>query len=390
MVIARTLAPRLRDLAAGFPVITVCGPRQSGKTTLCRSVFPDKPYRSLERPDTRAFARDDPRAFLAALPSGAVLDEIQRVPELTSWLQPLVDEDPTPGRFILTGSQNLALTEATTQSLAGRTAIVELLPFSRPEVRRTPHADDDLMTTLWRGGYPAIFDRGLDPRDWLGAYTSTYVERDVRQLLAVGDLEAFQTFLGLCSGRSGSLLNLSDLGRDAGVTHNTARAWLSVLDASYLAYRLKPWHVNLGKRLIKAPKLYLWDSGLMCSLLGIQEPGQLWAHPLRGAVFETWVASEVRKRFVHQASVPRMWFYRDQRKLEADLVVEADARTVLIEVKSSSTIPPRPFRTLRDVQQLWVDAGRPAPELVVLYGGDESQERTDGRIVSWRDVDAVV
>lgn len=168
------------------------------------------------------------------------------------------------------------------------------------------------------------------------------------------------------------------------------RAWLSVLEASYLAFRLRPWHVNLGKRLIKAPKLHLWDSGLMCYLLGITTPEQLWTHPLRGAVFETWVASEVRKRFVHQARPPRMWFYRDQRRLEADLVVEQDGRTVLVEVKSSTTAPPRPFRTLRDVQQLWTDSGRPAPELVVVYGGDESQARTDGRLVSWRDVDSLM
>lgn len=385
-MIPRTLGARLDQLARQFPIISLTGPRQSGKTTLCRQVFADTAYVSLERPDHRAFAKDDPKGFLDTYPSGLVLDEIQRVPELASWLQPLVDEDPRPGRFILTGSENLTLTAATSQSLAGRTVMLRLLPFAWTEIGSTKYSGSDLFSAMWRGGYPAIFDRNLDPTDWLASYASTFVERDVRQLLNVFDLEAFQTFLGLCAGRTAGLLSASGLGRDAGVSHNTARSWLSVLEACYLVHRLPPWHRNLGKRLTKSPKLHFWDSGLACYLLGIDQPERLRLHPLRGALFESWVASEVHKWFIHRGLPARTWFYRDQRGLEADLLVQGPSDLLAVEMKSGATLPGSPFENLRRLQALWKSAGEKPPSIAVVYGGDDDQRRTEGPVLSWRNV----
>ncbi len=299
-MIDRNITPQLRALAGHYPVVALTGPRQSGKTTLCRAVFPDRPYVSLEALDLRAFAQEDPRGFLAEYQDGAVLDEIQRVPGLLSYLQTEVDERPEPGRFILTGSQHLGLSESIAQSLAGRCGLLTLLPPSLDELTRFPNAPDDLYTLLWQGAYPRIYDRGIPAHQWLADYLATYVQRDVRQIVNVGDLQTFSGFLRLCAGRSAQEVNLSALGADAGVSHNTARAWLSVLETSFVLHRLPAWHANLRKQLVKAPKLHLFDSGLLCYLLGIQEPAQLRLHPLRGAVFESWAVAEVYKAQTNQ------------------------------------------------------------------------------------------
>lgn len=286
-MIQRNLEPVLKRQAQQFPIVTVTGPRQSGKTTLCRAAFPDKPYVSLEPPDVRQFALDDPRGFLARYPTGAVIDEVQRAPALLSYLQADVDEHREPGRYILTGSANLNLLHSVSQSLAGRTALLTLLPLTLDEVRRFDVNPQDLDDTLWRGCSPAVFDRRLDPHDWYPSYVATYIERDVRSLLNVGDLGAFQRFVGLCAGRTSQLLNLSSLGADTGVRHATAGAWLSVLEASYLAWRLQPLHANVTSRLVKTPKLHMVDSGLVCYLIGIRTAEQLRQHPLRGFIFES-------------------------------------------------------------------------------------------------------
>ncbi|MCB9728143.1 MAG: ATP-binding protein [Deltaproteobacteria bacterium] len=386
-MIPRRLAPLLEEAALGFPVVTVTGPRQSGKTTLCRATFPELVWVSLEDPDHREYARVDPRGFLHTWREGAIIDEIQRVPELVSYLQTEVDRDPRPGRFVLTGSEHLSLSQATSQSLAGRTAILHLLPLSWRELQATPAKDDDLDTTLWRGGYPAIFDRQLTPDRWHAAYAATYVERDVRQLREIGDLSAFQDFLALCAGRSGQLLNLSALGGDAGITQPTARAWVSVLEASWLALRLRPWHRNLGKRLVKTPKLYFYDTGLLCWLLGIREPEQLAAHPLRGAIFETWVVSELLKEHYHRGISPRASFYRDQRGLEVDLLVERTADVLAVEAKSGRTAAADFWRPLAELQLLWQEPINPRPlRSAVVYGGDQPQHRSGGELVPWNRV----
>lgn len=388
-MIERLLQPRLLDLATRYPVLTLTGPRQSGKTTLSRMAFPDLPYISLENPAQREFAQEDPIAFLARYRDGAIIDEVQRVPQIFSYLQGMVDEDPRPGRFLLTGSQNLALVDAVTQSLAGRTTLTELLPLSLEEVRRFPSPPADLDTLLWQGGYPRIYERNLPAHEWLADYTATYVERDVRQLLKIGDLLLFQTFLRLCASRTGQILNLSSLANDCGITQPTARAWLSVLEASYIVFRLPPFFANLGKRLIKSPKLYFQDTGLAAALLNIESPAQLATHPLRGNLFETWVVSEVAKAHLHRGRRPRLSFYRDSGGLEIDLVLERGTDLVLVEIKSAQTPSAQPFSTFDRFAE--VLTSQEAPRIasrIVVYGGSESQQRSRGELLSWSGLDA--
>lgn len=382
-MIERLLQPRLLELATRYPVLTLTGPRQSGKTTLSRMAFPDRPYVSLENPIQRELAQEDPVAFFARYRDGAIIDEVQRVPEVFSFLQGMVDEDPRPGRFLLTGSQNLALVNAVTQSLAGRTTLTELLPLSLEEVRRFPAPLPDLNTLLWQGGYPRIYERHLPAHEWLADYTATYVERDVRQLVKVGDLLLFQTFLRLCAGRTGQILNLSSLANDCGISQPTASSWLSVLEASYIVFRLPPFFANLGKRLIKAPKLYFYDTGLVASLLNIESAGQLLNHSLRGALFETWVVAEIAKAYLHRGRRPRFSFYRDSGGLEIDLVVERGNDLVLVEMKSSQT----PSSHFFDGFDRLEDVLRGGPRIsgrIVVYAGAESQKRSRGDLLSWR------
>ncbi|MFY9825630.1 MAG: ATP-binding protein [Thermoanaerobaculia bacterium] len=388
-MIERLLQPRLLDLATRYPVLTLTGPRQSGKTTLSRMAFPKLPYVSLENPAQREFAEEDPVAFFARYQDGCVLDEVQRVPQIFSYLQGLVDEDPTPGRFLLTGSQNLALVGGVTQSLAGRTTLTELLPLSLEEIRRFPDPPEDLDTLLWQGGYPRIYERHLPAHEWLGDYVATYVERDVRQLVQVGDLLLFQTFLRLCASRTGQILNLASLASDCGISQPTARSWLSVLEASYIAFRLPPFFANIGKRLIKAPKLYFYDTGLVASLLNIENPRQLETHPLRGALFETWVVAEIAKAHLHRGRRPRLSFYRDRNGLEIDLILEKGADLVLVEVKSGQTPSSEHFTAFDRFAEALTT--QPAPRIagrIVVYGGAETQERSKGTILSWRDLDS--
>lgn len=317
------------------------------------------------------------------------IDEIQRVPELLSYIQEIVDNRREKGIFILTGSQNLGLLQAVSQTLAGRTALLHLLPLGLEEVRRFPAAPSDLFHTMWMGGYPRIHDQGLPPDEWLAGYSATYVERDVRQLLNVGDLLAFQTFLRLCAGRSGQLLNLSALGADGGITHSTAKNWISVLEASYIALRLPPLYHKLGQRLVKTPKLFFYDTGLLCYLLGIRTPQQLELHPLRGAIFETWVVAEVLKYYYHRGRVPQLFFYRDRKGNEIDLIVERGQELLAIEIKSGRTPSGEYFATLERMADLIKgSAGRGASiRKLVIYGGEQSQQRSQGQLLSWAEID---
>lgn len=385
-MIARDIAPRLLAAAAKFPAVTLTGPRQSGKSTLCRALFPDLPYANLESPDVREFAARDPRAFLAQFPRGAVLDELQREPTLVSYLQPMIDADPRPGRWILTGSQNFTLLESINQSLAGRTAVLHLLPLAYSEIRRFPNAPSSLDQVLFIGGYPRIYDQDLPPSDWLSAYAATYIERDVRTISNVGDLITFQRFLQLCAGRTGQLLNLSSLAADTGVSQPTAKAWLSILEASFILFRLPPWSGNLRKRLVKTPKLHFYDTGLVCWLLGLREPEQLPAHPLRGAIFETWVVSEVAKHRANVGERSGMFFYRDRSGVEADLLVESPQGLRIVEVKAGQTIKEDLLTPARRIVTELGAAASAAPLLV--YAGDAPQERSDIRILPWHMVEA--
>ena len=388
-MIDRDLASQLRSAATWSPSITVTGPRQSGKTTLCRAMFPEHPYRSLEAPDDRAFAIEDPRAFIAQFPDGAVVDEVQRVPDLLSYLQGTIDDDPAPGRWVLSGSQNLALIASVSQSLAGRTALHQLLPLSWNEVSRFPNPPATTEEAILSGGYPRIFDQELDPSDWLRSYVGTYIERDVRAISNVGDLSAFQRFLELCAGRTGQLLNYSSLADDCGVTQPSAKSWFSILEASFVAFHLPVYSGRVRKRLIKMPKLYFYDSGLACWLLGIREPEQLVSHPLRGALFETWVVSEVLKHRTHRGETRGLSYYRERGGGELDLVVEDPNGVTLIEAKSGKTPSSSLFDGARRVRSHLEDVGTHSRVLVV-YGGDEYRRNSDGsRLVPWRQVQEV-
>ena len=371
----REIEPHFRELAARYPVITVTGPRQSGKTTLCRRLFPEKPYVNLEALDTRAFATEDPRGFLAAYRDGAVLDEIQRAPELLSYLQVEVDADPAPGRFVLTGSQQFEVMSNVSQSLAGRTAMLKLLPFSLAEIEPydVPKGIDSL---IHRGFYPRIYDQGLDPTQALGDYLETYVQRDLRQLVNLRDLGAFDAFLRLCAGRVGQLLNLQSLANDVGVSHTTIRNWITLLEASYVLFQLRPWHTNLGKRLVKSPKLYFYDVGLAAYLLGIEKPSHAASHPLRGNLFENLVVIEALKHRYNRGRRDNLHFYRDSGGNEVDLLIGNGPSPYPVEIKAGATISRDYFKGLDRFAKVCETPHGGA----VVYGGEASQPRSDWEV----------
>lgn len=377
----RALSLTLNRLAQSFPVVAVTGPRQSGKTTLVRRVFADKPYVSLEDPTERAFALEDPRGFLARFAAGAVFDEAQRWPDLFSYLQGLVDADRSPGRFILTGSQQFGLLSGVTQSLAGRVGMTRLLPLALGELPPGDIESLGLDGLMLRGLYPALHVQPVTPEDWFASYVATYVERDVRQVLNVQDLSAFQRFLRLCAGRTGQLLNLSALAGEAGIAQSTARAWMSVLEASDLVYLLPPYHRNFGKRVVKSPKLYLVDVGLACWLLGIRSVEVLNLHPLRGALFETWVVGEFLKARLNAGQPPDLYFWRDNNGLEADIVFEMEGRLQSVEIKSGQTVTPDYIRAGQKAARF---ANGEALPPWLIYAGKESYERSGVRVMGWR------
>ena len=380
----------LLERATLYPVVTVLGPRQSGKTTLCRMAFPDKPYVNLEQPDVREFAQQDPKAFLAQYADGAVLDEIQNVPALLSWIQVLTDADSRPGRFVLTGSHQLQLGAQLTQSLAGRTAVIELLPLSLAELmahQARTSADADVNRSMLQGGYPRIHAQQMPPEVMLSDYFATYVERDVRQLLQLRHLREFGQYVRLLAGRTGQLLNHASLGNEVGVSSNTITQWLSVLEASYLVFTLSPWSANIGKRLVKSPKVYFCDVGLACWLLGIKTVEQLQHHPLRGALFENLVVLEVLKALRNQGLRDPLYFFRDSNGLEVDLVLERPEGLALVEIKASQTVAAPLFKGLRTVSAL---LGERVKSQHLVFGGDAPQQRTDVQVLPWQQAGRVV
>jgi predicted AAA+ superfamily ATPase len=382
VMVNRDVESRLKSLAKEFPAIVLTGPRQSGKSTVCQKVFANLPYATLESPDVRAFAAEDARGFLKQFPKGAILDEIQNSPQLSSYLQEIIDREPTPGRWILTGSHNLSVMQSTSQSLAGRSAVVHLLPLSRHEVVEFSQHPKSLNETLLTGGYPRILDRKLKPADWLASYVATYLERDVRSISNVGDLVAFQRFAQLSAGRLAQLLNFSSLAADCGVSQPTAKAWSSVLEASFIAFRLPSYHGNISKRLIKMPKLHFYDTGLACWLLGIRDVAQLDVHPLRGAIFECWVVSEIIKQRFNRGEANGVYFFRDKAGLESDALVPGRKSLKIVEVKAGQTISSDWAASSRKITELFTKTKQEVSS-VVVYGGTEKQERNGVTYLPW-------
>ena len=375
-MIKREITPHLTRLFEQYPFVTITGPRQSGKTTLCRSAFPNLAYANLEAPDQRQFAESDPRGFLAQLGEGAIIDEIQHVPDLLSHLQVLADERRQNSLFVLTGSEQFQLSNAINQSLAGRTALLRLLPFSLAERQRIG-ASLAIDEMLHSGFYPRILDQRLEPHQALGDYFETYVERDVRRMGEIRNLSSFRRFVRLCAGRVGQLVNLSALGADTGVSHTTAREWLTLLEASYVVFQLPPYHANIRKRLVKSPKLYFYDVGLASYLIGIEQADQIVTHPLRGALFENLVVAEVLKHRFNQGRQSNLSFFRDSRGLECDLFYETAHGIGALEIKSGATVASDYFTSLHRVAALIPDITSKA----VIYGGETRQTRTDAEAV---------
>ena len=372
-MVVREISAHLLKLASQYPVITLIGPRQSGKTTLVREVFKEKAYINLELLDQREFASSDPRGFLRRVPDGAVLDEIQHVPELLSYIQGITDESKVNGLFILTGSQQFEILNQVSQSLAGRTAILRLLPFSYTEVQHN-YGIASIDHLLYTGFFPRIYDQYLEPSQALQYYFETYVERDLRQLVEIRNLSQFQKFVRLCAGRIGQILNLNSLGNDAGVSHTTARQWLSLLQASYIVFLLEPFHRNLGKRLIKSPKLYFYDTGLASYLLGIENEAQVDSHPLKGNLFENLVIAEILKFRFNQGKGANLCFYRDSTGNETDVIYLIAQEILPIEIKAGETVAPDYFKGLRSLEK--VIPSYPFGRIVV-FNGDHEETRQD-------------
>ena len=392
-MIKRALEVKLRDAAEHYPVVTLTGPRQSGKTTILRNTFPAYHYVSLEEPDERAFARSDPRGFLSRYKTEVIFDEVQRAPDLFSYIQTNVDENDAPGRFILSGSQNFLLLGSVSQTLAGRTSILHLMPFTKREIENREELtlerlfDDppetsstDLFRMVFTGFYPRIHDKNLEPQGWYSDYFQTYIQRDVRDLVQVGDAEVFIRFVRLCAGRVGQLLSLSSLAADCGISHTTARRWLSILESSFIVYRLMPHYKNFSKRLIKSPKLYFLDCGLLCYLLRIKTPEDLQISPFRGAVFESFCISEFLKSAYHRKMEPDLFFWRDSTGHEIDLLIETSGALVPFEIKSGETFNESFLDGLFYWQKL---SGVNNDNATVLFGGNRKMKYKGINVIPW-------
>lgn len=383
-MIKRDAERELRRLSKQFKAVAITGPRQSGKTTLAKYVFSKIPYVNLENPDTRRYATEDPRGFLNEYSEGAVLDEVQRTPELFSYLQQILDESRKKGRFILTGSNNFMIQENISQTLAGRIAYLNLLPFVISEIPST--GAGKLSSRMLQGCYPPVIDQNLDHDRWYQNYIRTYIERDVRLVRNISNLDLFGRFLKLCAGRTGQLLNVNSLAIETGVDNKTIWAWLGLLENSFIIFRLFPHHRSFNKRIVKMPKLYFYDSGLVCSLLGIRQEGQIRHHPLYGNIFETFVVSELKKHLCNRGIQSGLWFWRDNTGHEVDILIESGNRLVPVEIKSGQTVTDEFFRPVEYWKRLsGTDEG------IVIYAGNTSQRRTSGiKIVGWEQIHKII
>lgn len=381
-MIQREAKTKLESLAKSFKAIAVIGPRQSGKTTLVKNTFPNKPYVSLENPDTRQFALEDPRGFLDNFSSGAILDEVQRTPELFSYLQEMLDNSTEKGLFILTGSNNFLLQENISQSLAGRVGYLNLLPFSVSELASAnlvPETDEAL---LFNGFYPPIYDQEISPLDWIPNYIKTYIERDVRQIKNITDLLIFEKFMRVLAGRTGQELNFSAISNEVGLDLKTIQSWVGILESSFIVYLLKPHFQNFNKTIVKRPKIYFYDTGLVCSFLRISNPIQLESHPLKGAIFETMVVIEMVKKFANKGLPINIYFWRDKTGHEVDVIIDTAGKLIPVEIKSSKTISTEFFKNLK----YWNNLSK-LNSSILIYGGNQEQKRSDGTLITnWKNI----
>jgi len=385
-MIEREVASKIRELSGKFPAIGLLGPRQSGKTTLAKTLFSDKPYVSFENQDTLLAASTDPRAFLAKYSEGAVFDEIQRVPLLFSYLQGIIDERTSEtGLFILTGSQNFLLLENITQSLAGRIAFIHLLPFSYHELRATEWKDSTLDFLILHGGYPRLYDKVIEPLDYYPNYILTYVERDVRQIKNINDLAVFQRFLKVCATRVGQILNYASIANDCGIDQKTVVSWLGILETSFIATTLKPFYNNLGKRLLQMPKLYFYDTGLCCSLLEIENEVQLANHPLRGALFENFVLLELLKQRFNRGLRSNFYFWRDRTGNEIDILFDRATGAIPIEIKASATYNKSFLKGIDYWKKIQPGSG----QSFLIYTGEASFQQQETEIINWKDLNKI-
>ena len=378
-MITRTMTPTLVRLHQKYPVVFLTGPRQSGKTTLLKAIFDNKPYVSFENIDTKEYAKEDPRGFLSQYKEGAIFDEVQNVPQIFSYLQEIVDSD-SGIKFILSGSQNFLINEKITQSLAGRTAVLRLLPLSFAELRKTDISFESYEELLFKGMYPRIYDKDIAPNDFYPFYIQTYIERDVRQIKNIQNLHDFTLFLKLCAGRVGQLLNVNQLASEIGINHNTAKSWLSILEASYIIYFLRPHHNNLNKRLTKMPKLYFYDTGLVASLLSIKTPEQLATHYSRGAIFENFILNQLVKYEYNNALTSNLYFWRNNHGKEIDCIVDKGQEVTPLEIKASKTFNNSFFRNLK----YYMELNKKTVNTSVIYGGDMNIEKDSISLISWK------
>lgn len=382
-MIPRSIVSKLRLMATKFPVISLTGPRQSGKTTLLRNAFQDYTYLSLENPDQRQFLIDDPRGFFDVYREKIIIDEAQKAPHLFSYIQGIVDEDQIPGQFILSGSQNFLLHKNITQSLAGRVAIFRLFPLDFQELNHVDLLEEDWHQAAFKGFYPRLFDVEIDPYTFYSNYIETYVERDVEEIVNIRNVRLFRNFVRLCAGRIGQVLNLSSLANDCGISHSTAREWLSLLEGSYIVFQLSPYFRNFSKRIIKSSKLYFYDTGLAASLLGIRESEQIQAHYLKGGLFENLMIAELQKRMYHRGERPALYFWRDSNGNEIDCLIDYGEKIDLLEMKAGQTINRSYFKGLSTFNKLAADV---ISQQYLIYGGRESQKRTNVDILAWRQI----
>lgn len=387
MIVTRKLQEKLKQLVQKFPVVSITGPRQSGKTTLAKMSFPDYDYVNLEMPDNRSFAQNDPRFFLDNFKKGVIIDEIQYVPELFSYIQGIVDSKTDTGQFIITGSQNFLVMEKISQSLAGRVAVLTLLPFSIQEIKKSGLISESYTENIYKGFYPRIFDKNIEPGDFYPSYIQTYLERDLRNISNIQNLSAFKTFLEIAAGRTGQIINFTSISNETGVDQKTVKNWFSILEASYIIFFVRPYSKNYNKRLVKSPKMYFYDTGLVCSLLGIKRSQDIAQHFLRGSLFENLIFAELMKNSYNQFRRPDIFFWRDNSGNEIDCILNEGITEKVVEIKSGTTVSSDFFKGLEYYRKL---SGLSTDNFYLIYGGTTKQKRSLATVLGWDQLDELL